>query len=465
SGDREATFQLKNDLTIKGGYAGFGEPDPDARDTRDYVTILSGDIGIAGDISDNSYRVVTGSGTETTAVLDGFTVTASCGERPDECGGVYSRFGSPTVANCTFIDNWALYGYSGNGMYNRYGNPTVTNCIFNGSGHNCGMLNSQSNPTITNCVFIRNRQCGIASYGGSLILTNCLFGDNDWAIFIDYCDPIIRNCTFSRNNRAIEYDGGATAALTNCIVWENTEPFYADTINYSCVQGSWDTGTGNITEDPLFVDASNGDYHLLEESPCIDTGDPNYLAEPNETDLDGRSRVIGGRIDMGAYELSMPPIEVPMKLVPQAINPSSKGKWVKANFVLPEGFSVEDVDTSRPAEIEQFHITSESMEVSVKDGLVSVVAVFDRSAFCSIGPFEGEIAVVGYLTSGQSFRGTDTIKIVRNKIKHLAVVVSKWLAVCSSPDWCDGADLDQDSVVNFVDVALVDGCCFEVITD
>jgi hypothetical protein len=168
---------------------------------------------------------------------------------------------------------------------------------------------------------------------------------------------------------------------------------------------------------------------------------------------------------MGAYELGLPSIEVEMKLVPQALNPGSQGKWIKAHFVLPEGYTIEDVDTSRPAEIEQFQLTSESMEVSVKDGLVAVVAVFDRREFCSIGPLEGEISVVGYLKSGQKFRGTDTIKIVTNKIKHLSVVASKWLSVCGVPDWCDGADLDQDTVVNFVDVSLMDGCCFEVIKD
>jgi hypothetical protein len=62
------------------------------------------------------------------------------------------------------------------------------------------------------------------------------------------------------------------------------------------------------------------------------------------------------------------------------------------------------------------------------------VAFFDRSPFCGIGPFEGEIAVVGYLTSGQGFRGTDTIKVLTNKIKHLAIVASNWLSVCSAPD-------------------------------
>ena len=155
-----------------------------------------------------------------------------------------------------------------------------------------------------------------------------------------------------------------------------------------------------------------------------------------------------------------------MKLVPQALNPGSQGSWVKAHFVLPTGFTVDDVDTSRPAEIEQFQIQSENMDVFVNNkDLVEVIASFDRRAFCGIGPFEGEVVVDGFLTSGRKFRGSDTIKILKDKLKQLGVVASNWLSVCGGPDWCDGADLDQDTVVNFVDVALLDGCCFEVIKD
>jgi len=67
--------------------------------------------------------------------------------------------------------------------------------------------------------------------------------------------------------------------------------------------------TGGIVEvnDP---NASwvHGDYHLLAGSACIDAGDPNYAAGPNETDLDGNPRVADGDgdgnsvVDMGAYE-------------------------------------------------------------------------------------------------------------------------------------------------------------------
>ena len=57
---------------------------------------------------------------------------------------------------------------------------------------------------------------------------------------------------------------------------------------------------GNIGDNPLFVDAGNGDYHLQEGSPCIDVG-TNELATA-ETDFDGNPRIVGGRVDMGAYE-------------------------------------------------------------------------------------------------------------------------------------------------------------------
>jgi hypothetical protein len=57
-----------------------------------------------------------------------------------------------------------------------------------------------------------------------------------------------------------------------------------------------------------YPDEVKPDYHLLLNSPCINAGDPQYIAGPNETDLDGKPRVIAGRIDMGAYEVNHNPI-------------------------------------------------------------------------------------------------------------------------------------------------------------
>ncbi len=80
SGDRTATFQLLNGVTIKGGYAGSSSPDPNTRDIDAYETILSGDLNGDDDAnsannSENSYHIVTGGGTDATAILDGFTIT------------------------------------------------------------------------------------------------------------------------------------------------------------------------------------------------------------------------------------------------------------------------------------------------------------------------------------------------------------------------------------------------------
>jgi hypothetical protein len=82
-----ADFQLINGVAIRGGFAGDGTIEPDARSIEVYETILSGDL--AGDDADvydldkfsdhptraeNSHNVVCGNDTDQTAVLDGVTV-------------------------------------------------------------------------------------------------------------------------------------------------------------------------------------------------------------------------------------------------------------------------------------------------------------------------------------------------------------------------------------------------------
>jgi hypothetical protein len=353
SRDRFATFELKNGVAIKGGYAGCSEPDPDARDIEVYKTVLSGDLlgddgqGFANN-DENSYHIITGSGTNDTAVLDGFTITAGnangSSHAIDGGGGMYNRNSSPTLTNCIFYGNSA---YFGGGMCNdNFSNPTLTNCTFSGNsaykglGQGGGMANSSSSPTLINCTFSGNSAGwdggGMWNYNSSNpTLTNCLFignspdhnggGVNNWL----NCSPTLINCTFSGNSAG--YGSGmanwenCTPTLINCIFWGNTSPMggtsqihdgvynnkgCSTTVSYSDVQGGW-PGETNMDTDPCFTDPDNGDYHLMSEagrwnpdcktwvqdnvtSPCIDAGD---LISP----IGLEPFPSGGFVNMGAY--------------------------------------------------------------------------------------------------------------------------------------------------------------------
>jgi hypothetical protein len=242
NGDKTATFQLINGVAIKGGYAGFGAPNPNARNINVFRTILSGDLyGNDVDVNDpadlldeptraeNSYHVVSGSGTDANTILDGFTITGgnANGFSPDDDGGgLYNNNGSLRVINCTFRDNSAN---DGGGMHNSGAAPVLTNCTFSGNSarggfaFGGGMMNSQGSPTLTNCTFIGNS----ADSGGG--------GMSNWE---EGCNPTLIGCTFSGNWADIYGGGGmynqnnSTPTLTNCTFSGNSATDGGGMCNY-----------------------------------------------------------------------------------------------------------------------------------------------------------------------------------------------------------------------------------------
>jgi len=191
-------------------------------------------------------------------------------------GGLYN---CGEVADCNITDNYA--GNRGGGLYNC--NSSITNCIIsdNSAYSNSGGLGGCDGDVI-NCVISNN-----TAYTGSGITG---------------CDGTIRGCTIYGNSATTVGGGvfGCKGTVTNCIIWANS-PEQIDNGSlptYSCVQDWTLEGEGNINSDPVFlVDG----YHLSGLSPCIDAGDPNYVTDPNDTDIDSDPRVIG-RIDIGADE-------------------------------------------------------------------------------------------------------------------------------------------------------------------
>ena len=131
--DRTATFQLKNGVGVYGGFAG-NETSRNQRNVGANVTTLSGDIGAPGSNADNSYHIVTASGVDSTAVLDGFTIRDGYpyGSGSEGGGGLYCIGGSPTVSNCDFL-NCGADGYDGGAVYVKDGEPSFVSCFFQGN--------------------------------------------------------------------------------------------------------------------------------------------------------------------------------------------------------------------------------------------------------------------------------------------------------------------------------------------
>ena len=99
------------------------------------------------------------------------------------------------------------------------------------------------------------------------------------------------NNTADTNQGGLGTGGGSTATVVNSIFWGNDPVAISagQQFTYSCIEGSY-AGNGNIEDDPLFVDFDNGDFHLTENSPCIDAGDPNSPEDDDRT-----------RADIGAF--------------------------------------------------------------------------------------------------------------------------------------------------------------------
>jgi hypothetical protein len=123
--DRTISFVVPAGRNLYGGFAGV-ETTLGARNWTTNVTILSGDIGVAGNASDNSYSVVTIANTSgATTIVDGFTVRdgnanmnypASTVIGPYNAGGGILAFAGvngyigANIQHCILTANFAVYG-------------------------------------------------------------------------------------------------------------------------------------------------------------------------------------------------------------------------------------------------------------------------------------------------------------------------------------------------------------------
>jgi len=145
-GDTKATFRLLSGVTIKGGYGGLGQPDPNAWDPKLYETILYGDLQGNDDFQqkttlyDNSDHVVTSEGVDETAVMEGLTIAHGAYFGPMVRdggedflfggGGLYNKSGSPQIRRCVFVQNYVGLGYGAAAFNYAGGAARYEECTF-----------------------------------------------------------------------------------------------------------------------------------------------------------------------------------------------------------------------------------------------------------------------------------------------------------------------------------------------
>jgi hypothetical protein len=190
-------------------------------------------------------------------------------------GGIHLDYGSsPTITNVRVINNSSTVRGGGIFLYNN-SNPILTNVLIadNTSDMLGGGISCESGASLNfDKVTIANNSAEIngdgiyTEYGTDIVIKNSIIWGNDTdEIFVGYSE----NSEFTVSYSNI-LDGEAGIQYTEDVI-----------INWL---------DGNINYDPLFVDADNGNYDLSENSPCIDTGDPDSNLDPD-----------GTRCDMGAF--------------------------------------------------------------------------------------------------------------------------------------------------------------------
>lgn len=272
------------------------------------------------------------------AVLEGFTITNGNARsaRLGEGGGVYCASTNALVFNSLVISNTGYYGggvYGGtvgnctlsynnatgqsgggagictlkhciicyNSAYNFGGGAsfaTLNNCIVFGNSARMrggGVFGS----TLNNCIIVSN-VCMVGTGGGTdgCALNNCTVVGN-YALQTGGVSAGLLMTFYSVDNSIIFYNSDADSGLTN-------DPYanfdFRSTMTNCCTPRIF-SEPGCFTNAPLFVNLTN-DFHLQSNSPCINAGNNVWIT--NTTDFDGNLRIVGGTVDVGAYEYQTP---------------------------------------------------------------------------------------------------------------------------------------------------------------
>jgi len=199
------------------------------------------------------------------------------GNSADMAGGMTIGRATGYLANNIIVENSTIYDGGGLNIQEPYGLTLINNTIAMNSAHHGGgvsvdLYNNSDTVNIYNNILWNNTVAGKVPMGADLCI------DND-----DNRDSISSIVNLYNNN----FDQSSRGTYIQ-------RPFAIPLSNLN-------------KSNPLFVNPSNLEFHLTENSPCINTGSNNAPDLPN-IDKDGNPRMRDGIVDMGAYEYSGSPV-------------------------------------------------------------------------------------------------------------------------------------------------------------
>jgi parallel beta-helix repeat protein/predicted outer membrane repeat protein len=255
-----------------------------------------------------------------------------------------------TVNDCILSNNVAEFGGGAFG-------GELTDCELFSNEARCG--GGASSCKLNNCILAQN---SASSTGGGIfeaMANNCVIYGNS-AQYIGgasvVLDGELNNCVVSGNSGS-GCGGVQCGKIRNCIVWGNEGgDISIDIFNY------WEVffcclpilkGTGCVTNDPMFVDAANGNFMLQADSPCINAGNDAY-APTNISlyDLAGNPRIAGECVDMGAYEFQSGMVCIQSfagahgTVIPEGLVMTNVGSSIPFVFLPETYYEVADVVTN-----------------------------------------------------------------------------------------------------------------------
>lgn len=287
--DRRCTFTLKGDLKLYGGFPGLGNPTMDDRDFILNPTILSGDIGVENEITDNCFHVLFYPAINNT-ILDGFTITSGVSNGVEgfqnmesyvpylsinivnyRGGGIYIHNGdNHQFSNCRFVNNRS--NYEGGGIYIQSGGNhqfTVTKFENNkGGGYGGAIYANQSTINVAQCEFKNNET--VLQSGGTYPMPTPDYYASGGAISIKNGNLNAINNLFIENKAKIQNNttnaqGGALHLLNgNHTISGNTfsknEATYLPTGVQVCLGGAiyFVEGTSALTNNVFTENLSHG---------------------------------------------------------------------------------------------------------------------------------------------------------------------------------------------------------------